>query len=202
MSEPLILGQIMRLKKENILDEKGQPLHRYFHTTWNFVTPPYIKVPFYLDNWDPVQKVFLITVLHDKTPMEVTIDYPAVPITEEQAQALVDQRKGSGAKPSKNFMSNETNKTAPETAAPGTESGSPASPTPKKERTPRQPKDGRPSIRSLIIKGLNQNHENKTIIAFVQETYPERSGPSIRNLIGVTKYALKGKPKAGEAAAE
>jgi len=218
MSDSLIpLGQIIRLTKD-LLDENGKPKHRYYHTTWNFTTPPYIKVPFHLDCYNPATKTFQITVLTDKSVLDsITLQYPAVPITEEQAQALVDQRRtpiaGKGQAGKQPVTPNisvlpelspmpraKASDPAPEPSE--EDENTPEPEAPKEEAKPRPPTDGRPSVRSLIIKGLMEGKVNRVIIADVQIVYPEKSHVQIRNMIGVTKWGIKDRIAAAQAAKE
>ena len=207
------LGQILNLRPEIILGEDNVPIHRYFHTNWNFRTPPFTKIPVYLESYNPKTKTFSVQVLTDKKHFDLGLDYPLVPITEDQAQEIVNQRtKGKGVILTKNAAvptptpipipldKNEDEKPdtsivvypkpvsmTNETATPIVESKPVVIAKKKKEKK----HDDRVSMSTLILVGIEAEKTINEIVEEVSAIYPERDPKKIRSLISCHRSRVK-----------
>lgn len=76
---------VIQLRPENC------QIGTYYRTTWRRKVVPYTFVPVYLESYNPQIRKFTIVVLNDKRKLEIGPDYSLVPITEQEAQQLVDQ---------------------------------------------------------------------------------------------------------------
>ena len=214
----LVLGQIFNLSLA-LLDSEGKPRHRYFHTNFNFRTQPYTKIPVYLESFDKKTKTFSILVLTDRKRFNVGIDYPLVPITEDQAQEIVNQRMKGKTPVSIKSMQLTNNQPALPTPAPALGITTPTPPEPQHganciahtipgtcdcglDDTPHPgpavaPKkkkevkrDGRESMSTLILAGLAEKTFSE-IVDQISAIYPERDPKKIRSLISCHKSRIK-----------
>jgi len=170
----------------------GLLLHKYFKSVWKLRYKPYCACAFKALSFDPKTRKFTIQVLYDQRELAVTSDYPVIPISEDEAQKLVEHRSAfqtATTTANTTTMSNET--PLSNDAAKG---GDTATETkPKKERAPRG--DGRTAIRQIALPLIAEGKPNKEILAVVKLTYPEKDDKSITGLISLYKYQEKKKLK-------
>jgi len=218
-------NKVILINEQNTHDDNGEIKHRYYMTTWNHISPPYCQVAVYLDSFNKQSKKFRLVVLNDiaKRVLEVIpVGYPLIPISEEEAQILVNHRLNSirskNSSPQQQLkeimqLSNLNVATAPAAAehkthaaekqveAAPAEASTSAPETKEKKVRVRIAKDGRPSIRKLVLAGIAEGKSKEELIPILQSVYPERDEPNIKLLINLYIGLKKKNEKAPAVAA-
>jgi hypothetical protein len=183
---------------------------RYFKTTWYFTTEPFTLVPVYLESFNRITKKFTIVVLHDKRKLDtVPVGYPLIPITEQEAQDLVEHRRSKNASTTNkqtttmelsNLNVAPTEHKHHNTPATHEKEVAPAEPTPatpvaqatptKKERK-KVDRGDRPSIRGMVLTGIGEGKSKEELIPLIQSVYPEKSEKDIKGLISISIHSAK-----------
>lgn len=218
-----LIDQVLNINYDNTHDAEGKIKHKYWKTIFNFVSPPYCKMPVVMEGFDKATKKFTLIVLTDKRRMEhVPVGYPLIPITEQEAQDLVNHKlstkqKENQTKPTMSLSN--INVAEPEVkhnhkpevevvpvtdqqvGAPASvvEATAPAEPAKEKKPHGRAVGDGRPSIRSLAIAGLTEGKSKTDLVPLIKAVYPERDEKNIKSLISLASSGLKKKAKAATA---
>jgi hypothetical protein len=213
--------------------------HRYYRVVWNYNVPPYSKNSIYLESYNRISKKFTIIVLYDKRKVDtIPVGYPLVPITEQEAQDLVEHRRNhlaatTNRKNQNMELSNlnvetvapalhvahhhehehkhhseapvetptpQASATAPvepsqvetvsdPTTAPAAADRSPV--TSEKKNRSKVERNGRPSVRSLVIQGLAEGKTNAEMLPMLKSLYPERDEKKLKILIYVSKHSYE-----------
>lgn len=186
----LKLGEITSLNATAMLDETGTLKHRYFKSTWYTVYRPYMQCPFYIKSYDAAKKVFTIQVLWDGRELAIPVGSTAIPITEEEAEQLKQQRLAF----STNTKPKTTTETMSETATAPPLSDRKAE-KPPKEKKSRQRDDGKLPIRQIVLQGLAAGKDRKAIVEDILAVYPDKDKTKAGQLASLYKYNEKNKDK-------
>ena len=202
--------------------------HRYYRVVWNYNVPPYSKNSIYLESYNRLSKKFTIIVLYDKRKVDtIPVGYPLVPITEQEAQDLVEHRRNHQAATNNKKPHNHmelSNLNVVEAAAPvhhehkhehthvveppdptapvatveapqaeqiETVSTPETAPVAEKKNRSKVERNGRPSVRSLVIQGLAEGKTNAEMLPMLKSLYPERDEKKLKVLIYVSKHSYE-----------
>lgn len=198
----LKLGEIVTFSVSLLLDEAGVLKHRYFKSTWYTVYKPYMQCPYYIKGYDATKKVFTIQVLWDGRELAIPVGSTAIPITEEEAEQLKQQKRAySQTKPQPQNQINMSEETATATTEPPLSERPPKAPKEKKSRVR---DDGRKPIRQICLEGFAAGKERKAVVDDILVIYPEKDRTKAGQLASLYKYNEKNKdkPKKEKAAPE
>lgn len=201
--------RLIHLTYENTHDAEGNIKHRFFKSIFLYVTKPYTKMPVYLESYNKATKKFTIIVLYPKRTLDfVPVGYPLIPISEKEAQDLVEHRRNFNAqsnnqkpKPPTMELSSLVNpnlKPLDHPAPANQEEKAPAVTSAPKAQRSIPSKDGRPSIRSIVVAAFNEGKNKEEILPILQSVFPDKDAKYLKSMIAVSVHSLKkddGTPK-------
>lgn len=197
-------NKICQMVPEDWIAPDGTFVHQYFKTTFNCPYKPFCPLPVTLLGYNKSTRCWKIRVLSDGRELDfLPLNYPLIPITEEDALQLIEHVRGANLESFKPRTEREPMTRLPVTPVPTP--ATPSAPTPKPAPT-KQPSpapeipegERKPSGRQLILRDLEAGVPKEDTIAKLVAMNPNRPIQNIKSHYSLTRSNWKSARKGQE----